>query len=176
MIRLIDYLKCINNGVAIIAGLVLLACVILILIDILLRELHISFGGSEEISGYVMAAISSWGISYALTTKAHVRIDIIRNKRQPLGRAVFDLTALCATSYVAVYAAYYVIPVFEKSFKRNSLANTSLETPLIIPQSIWMAGWLWFAVSSCLLLICALWLMYKKSYQPLNDMIGTETE
>lgn len=176
MLRIIDWLKRINNGVAVAAGLVLLACVLLILIDILLRELGISFGGSEEISGYVMASVSSWGICYALTAKAHVRIDVIRNKGMAAGRSIFDLIALAATSYVAVYSAYYVMPVVEKTLKRNSLSNTSLETPLIIPQSIWMAGWIWFAITSCVLLVCAFWLVVKQKHNQVNDMIGTETE
>ncbi|MEP0071215.1 MAG: TRAP transporter small permease subunit [Marinomonas sp.] len=176
MLRIIDLLKRINNGVAIAAGLVLLACVLLILIDILLREFGISFGGSEEISGYVMASVSSWGVCYALTEKAHVRIDVIRNKGKEAARSIFDLVALAATSYVAVFAAYHVIPVVEKTLKRNSLANTSLETPLIIPQAIWMAGWIWFAVTSCVLLVCALVLVIKQKHSQVNDMIGTETE
>ncbi|MEP3348643.1 MAG: TRAP transporter small permease subunit [Marinomonas sp.] len=176
MLRIIDWLKRINNGVAIAAGLVLLACVLLILIDILLREFGISFGGSEEISGYVMASVSSWGICYALTEKAHVRIDVIRNKGKAATRSIFDLIALAATSYVAVFAAYHVIPVVEKTLKRNSLANTSLETPLIIPQSIWMAGWIWFAITSCVLLVCAFGLMIKQKHDQVNNMIGTETE
>lgn len=176
MLRVVDCLKRINNGVAIAAGLVLLACVLLILIDILLREFGVSFGGSEEISGYVMASVSSWGICYALTVKAHVRIDVIRNKGMAASRSIFDLIALAATSYVAVYAAYYVIPVVGKTFKRNSFSNTSLETPLIIPQSIWMAGWIWFAVTSCVLLVCAFWLVIKQKHNQVNDLIGTETE
>ncbi|QUX90273.1 C4-dicarboxylate ABC transporter permease [Marinomonas sp. A3A] len=176
MMRIIDWLKRINNGVAIAAGLVLLACILLILVDIVLREFGISFGGSEEISGYVMASVSSWGICYALTEKAHVRIDVLRNKSKAVGRSISDLIALCATSFVAIYAAYYVIPVVEKSFKRQSLANTSLETPLIIPQSIWMAGWIWFAVTSCVLLVCATWLVIQRKHDQVDDIIGTGTE
>ncbi|MBJ7536108.1 TRAP transporter small permease subunit [Marinomonas transparens] len=176
MMRIIDYLKRINNGVAIAAGLVLLACILLILVDILLREFGISFGGSEEISGYVMASVSSWGICYALTEKAHVRIDILRNKSKAPGRSIADLIALSATSFVALYAAYYVVPVVEKSFQRQSLANTSLETPLIIPQSIWMAGWIWFAVTSLALLVCAVCLVVQHKYDQVDDIIGTGTE
>ncbi|GAA0826671.1 hypothetical protein GCM10009112_04330 [Marinomonas arenicola] len=176
MLCIIDWLKRINNGVAIAAGLLLLACILLILIDILLREFGISFGGSEEISGYVMASISSWGICYALTEKAHVRIDVIRNKSKAAGRSLSDLVALCATSFVAIYAAYYVIPVVEKTLKRQSLANTSLETPLIIPQFFWMAGWIWFAITSCVLLLCAVYLAVQHKHDQIDDIIGTGTE
>lgn len=176
MLHIVDWLKRINNGVAIVAGLALLACIFLILIDILLRKIGIGFGGSEEISGYVMASVSSWGICYALTEKAHVRIDLLRNKGMAMSRSLFDIFALCSTSFVALYAAYSVIPVVEKTLQRHSLANTALETPLIIPQSIWMAGWIWFAATSCVLLVCVLWLVKQRKHETLDEMIGTGGE
>ena len=156
MTYIIYFLKKINNGIAVTAGLALLACIILIILDIVLREFGISFSGSEEISGYVMAAVASWGICYGLTVKAHVRIDFLREKSNPFIRSLFDLIALAALSYVAVYIAYHAIPVLSKTLKSGALSNTAMEIPLYLPQSIWLAGWIWFAISSSILLIISI--------------------
>ena len=173
MTRIIYILKRINNGVAVTAGLALLACITLILLDIALREIGISFSGSEEIAGYVMAAVTSWGVCYALTAKAHVRIDLLRNKGNAFIRSLFDLIALAALSYVAIYLAYHVLPVLNKTLKSGALSNTSLEIPLYLPQSIWIAGWIWFAVSSSVLLVLAAILVVQGKYVLADDAIGT---
>ncbi|GAB3488901.1 TRAP transporter small permease subunit [Marinomonas epiphytica] len=176
MNRIISILRGINNGVAVIAGLALLACIVIIIVDILLREVGITFSGSEEISGYVMAALASWGISYGLTTKAHVRIDLLREKSQPVVRCLFDLIALFSLSYVAVYVAYRGWSVVEKTLKSGALSNTALEVPLIIPQAIWFSGWLWLALSSSILLLVALVMVLQGKYQQVDESIGTGDE
>ena len=47
--------------------------------------------------------------------------------------------------------------VLGKSLAGNATANTPLETPLWIPQSIWLAGWFWFAAASLVLLCLTVW-------------------
>ncbi|MZI95618.1 TRAP transporter small permease subunit [Vibrio sp. CAIM 722] len=176
MDRLVHYLKRINQGVAVVAGLALLAGVLLICAEIVLRACKVPFTGSDEISGYLMAAISSWGLSYGLLTKAHVRIDILRNQAPKALRAVFDLLAIMSLSYVAIFVATKVETVVAKTGLAHSLANTALATPLIIPQSIWFAGWVWLAISSSILSIYGIYLVCTKQFTKLDDVIGTESE
>ncbi len=73
-------LRRLNRWVAMVIGLVLLACVIFVLLDVGLRKLGTSFGGTDEVSGYVMAIVTSWGMGFALLELAHVRIDIVRGR------------------------------------------------------------------------------------------------
>ena len=93
---LIAAIRRVNRMIALLVGLVLTGCVILIIVDILLREAGISFGGADEISGYVMAGVASWGMSYALTELAHVRIDLIRLRLRRRGKAMLDLLVIIA--------------------------------------------------------------------------------
>ena len=56
-----------NRAVALILGITLLLTVAFILTDVLMRRFGLgSLGGSDEISGYVMAAVASWGLGCAL--------------------------------------------------------------------------------------------------------------
>lgn len=173
---LIARIRRINNLIAIAAGLVLVACVILILSDIVLREVGISFGGAEEISGYVMAGVASWGMSYALTELAHVRIDLIRLRLRQRGRAMLDLIAIVALALTSVVIAVQCWPVLAKTIERGSSANTALETPLWIPQSIWLSGWIWFSVCSCLLVILTLVLLVKGKFEDADALVGARSE
>jgi TRAP-type C4-dicarboxylate transport system permease small subunit len=176
MLKLVHILKQLNEWVARLAGLALLAGIALIIIEIVLREMGFNFSGSEEISGYLMASLSSWGISYALMHRAHVRIDILREKAQKHAaiRSLFDLVAIASVSFVAIYVATKVVAVVEKSANTGALANTALETPLIIPQSIWLAGWLWFAVLSTLLLLIGVVLFAQRRFDDVDSLLGIE--
>lgn len=59
--NLIAAIRRTNRFIALLVGLVLTGSVILIIAEILLREVGVSLGGAEEISGYVMAGVASWG-------------------------------------------------------------------------------------------------------------------
>ncbi|RCK30443.1 TRAP transporter small permease subunit [Thalassospira lucentensis] len=165
-----------NRIIALLVGLVLTGTVILIIAEIVLREVGISLGGAEEISGYVMAGVASWGMSYALTELAHVRIDLIRLRLQTRGRALLDLIAIVALAGVASLVAFQCWPVLEKTIERGSRANTTLETPLWIPQTIWLSGWVWFAVSACVLVILSLVLMMRRDFDQADALVGARSE
>lgn len=165
-----------NRIIALLVGLVLTGTVILIISEILLREVGISLGGAEEISGYVMAGVASWGMSYALTELAHVRIDLVRLRLRQRGKALLDLIAIVALAGVASIVAFQCWPVLEKTIERGSRANTPLETPLWIPQTIWLSGWVWFAVSSCVLVILTLILLMRRDFIAADTLVGARSE
>lgn len=174
--NLIAAIRRINRVVALLVGLVLTGCVALIIAEIVLRELGISLGGSEEISGYVMAGVASWGMSYALTELAHVRIDLIRLRLRRRGKAMLDLLAIVALAAVASVIAVQCWPVLSKTLVRGSTANTPLETPLWIPQTIWFSGWIWFALCSCTLVVLTLILLARRDYDTADMLVGARSE
>lgn len=174
MARIIRWLGRINEGVALVAGLGLLACVALILAEILARRFGAPIGGTDEISGYVMAAVTSWGIGYALTERAHVRIDLLRVRGGPGFSAALDCLALLSLAGVALVTAWHGWNVLEKTLGTGARANTALETPLWIPQAIWWAGWSWFALSAVVLAAGALTLAAKGRFENVGDIAGTE--
>lgn len=176
MNRLLSWLVRMNERIAIAAGILLLVSVVVTLYDIVARAFHMSIGGTDELSGYAMAIATSWGISYALTSMAHVRIDLLRARCASRGQALFDTIAILSLAGVAVVVAYRVWPVLAKTIKFNSTANSTLETPLWIPQSLWLAGWVWFAVSSMIIALSALIYVAKGNFNRVNDIAGMRNE
>ena len=143
------------------------------LADIVLRQMGSSFGGTDEISGYVMAIATSWGMAYTMLELGHMRIDLVRRRPGPLGRALFDIFAMVVTSGVIVLIAVKCWPVLARSIKNGSTANTPLETPLVLVQWPWFLGWAWFAVMACLLSLAALSLILKGRFEASEEAIGT---
>ncbi|WP_163264780.1 TRAP transporter small permease subunit [Chelativorans alearense] len=174
--KTVDALRRLNRLIALIVGVVLALTVVFILVDITLRQFGRSFGGSDEISGYVMAMVASWGLPFALLELAHVRIDLLRLRLATTGRSVLDILAISTTAAVTSVVAWQAWPVLEKTIDRGSRANTPLETPLWIPQAIWFSGWVWFAVVSTVLLFCAIGLIAQRRTASFERSFGTATE
>ncbi|WP_349358120.1 TRAP transporter small permease [Stappia sp.] len=169
-------LRRVNAGLALVLGVVLIVTAGFVILDITLRQFARSLGGSDEISGYVMAGVASWGLSYALTELAHVRIDLVRQRLAAGGRALMDLFSITVLAGTAVIIAVQAWPVLEKTLARGSRANTALETPLWIPQLVWFSGWLWFAVSASLLVVLTAVLVARRDLGTAENLVGAGTD
>lgn len=165
-----------NQQIAILTGLILLVCVGIVLVDIVLRRFGDSFGGTDEISGYVMAIVTSWGMGFALLELGHVRIDVLRGRCASRERAVFDLFSLTVLSSTITLIALKSWPVLERSLNNASRANTPLETPLAWVQTPWFAGWVWFALISWITLTAAIFLVFKGEFKQSETVIGAFSE
>ncbi len=174
--KILETLKAINRGVAGLVGLMLLSCAAFVLLDIVFRQLGSSFGGTDEISGYVMAIATSWGMAYTMLELGHVRIDLLRSRAAPLGRCLFDLFSMTVLSGTIVLIAYKCWPVLERSITNNSTANTPLETPLALVQGPWFAGWLWFAIMACVTTLVALKMILNGEFSKAEAAIGAFAE
>jgi TRAP-type mannitol/chloroaromatic compound transport system permease small subunit len=173
---LLTRLRIINGGVALMIGVLLFACILFVLSDIVLRQLGSSLGGTDEISGYVMAIATSWGMAYTLTELGHVRIDILRSRSAPRTRALFDLFSMLVLAGTISLIAFWSWPVLERSLLNGSRANTPLETPLAWVQLPWFAGWIWFAVVAWLTLCAAIALVMRGELEAADSAIGTYGE
>ena len=169
---ILSLLRRLNHGVAILIGIMLLVCAAVVLADIILRQTGSSFGGTDEISGYVMAIAASWGMGFALLELGHVRIDLLRGRVGQRGRAAFDLFAMAILSATITVIAIQSWPVLSRSLANSSRANTPLETPLALVQAPWFAGWIWFAVVSWLTFVAALLLVLKGEFAQSEAAIG----
>ena len=172
-LELLFSLRRLNRAVAILIGTLLLACAALVLADILLRQAGASFGGTDEITGYVMAIVTSWGMGYTLLELGHVRIDLLRGRVGRLGRSLFDLFSMLILSGTITLIALRSWPVLARSLDNSSRANTPLETPLAWVQAPWFAGWLFFAIVAWLTFLAALLLVLRGEFEQAEAAIGT---
>ena len=174
--RLIETLRRLNRGVALLVGIGLLGMAGFVVLDIVLRQFHASFGGTEELAGYAMALASSWGMAFALLELGHIRIDLLRVRTGAHVRAIFDLFAITVMTGVIVMVAIKCWPVVSRAIENESRANTPLATPLAWVQIPWFAGWLWFAVMSCLVTLAALSLVLKRRGPETEPFVGAFAE
>jgi TRAP-type C4-dicarboxylate transport system permease small subunit len=170
-------LRTVNRWLALLCGIVLLGAVALIMTEVLGRQFPaLRIGGADELSGYVMAAIATWGFSYALVERAHVRIDLIHNRLPVSGRAILDIVALASVLLVAVLVAWHAYDVLGKSLARGSRSNTPLGVPLWMPQVVWFGGWAWMVITSGVLLALTVFLTALRRFELVEQIASIPVE
>ena len=174
--RLLAGLKRLNRWIAVAVGIGLVLAAGFVLLDIALRQVGSSLGGTDEISGYVMAIATAWGMGFALMELAHVRIDLLRVRAGARLRAVFDLGAMFVLSLVVSLIGWHSWPVVSRTIDNGSRANTPLETPLVLVQMPWFLGWVWFALVSWLTLVACLVLVLRGRFDTSETYIGAFNE
>ena len=161
----------IGRAAAIASGWCLMAIAVLTCIEILGRRFFaFSFQGIDELSGYAMAVVSAAGFTYALGTRAHMRITLAFPYLPPVVCSVLNVVALILLAAMAVFCAtrgfaevYASIGVhkgdwFDPSNWRR--ANTPLQTPIWIPQALWFAGLALFAAAATASAVHAIGLLF----------------
>lgn len=135
------------------AGALTLTSVAIITIDVLLRKLAgYGLGGADELAGYAFAISTAWAFSFATLQRAHVRVDVLYHHLPIRVAAFLDWLSLVSLAVFFAFLGRYGFEVVELSFTQSSRANSTLGTPLWIPQAMWWIGILWMCIVLGLLL------------------------
>lgn len=128
-----------------IAGAMMLAAAFLVGFDVLLRKtVLITLGGADELSGYAFAVGTTWALAFTLLRRANVRVDALYERLPVRITCSLDLLALLSLLVFVGYLAWRAVLVLQDSLLFSTRATTPLGTPLWIPQSLWIVGFLLF--------------------------------
>jgi TRAP-type C4-dicarboxylate transport system permease small subunit len=154
---LLEIVDRLSIGMAYVAGAVLLVGSFYITLDVLGRRFAgLSSGATDEFGGYVLAVGGVWALAFALTTGAHVRIDILLPRFPPRFRACLNYLAIAAMAFFAAVVAYYTWKLAIESFAIDARAMSFLRTPLFVPQACLALGFTALAVQAAVLFLVGL--------------------
>lgn len=135
-------------------GAMILFAAFMVTFDVLSRRIFgVTMSGSDEVSGYIFAIATALAMPYALLLRANVRIDAAYNLLSRRVRYGMDLFGLILFTIFTLLVTWRVALTVQVTWENDAHAITPLHTPLIVPQSIWLAGWVLFCI--CLLLVLA---------------------
>jgi TRAP-type C4-dicarboxylate transport system permease small subunit len=161
---------------AIVGGALLLIASIVICIDITLRyTLSWTVGGADELSGYALAIASAWGLSAAVLTRSHIRIDTVYVRVRTRVRAVLDLVSLAAFVFFFSLVTYHAWGVLKQSWVSDSHSLSDIQMPLVVPQSLWVLGLVFFVMVSVLLFARGLRAFVMSDFDGLFALIGSKS-
>lgn len=134
--RALDGLYTLGLGLAAVC-LVAMLCVIVMQMGA--RWMRITFPGSSEYAGYLMAAASFFAFAGALNAGAHIRVGLFLTA---LGKYRFwgELWCLAVALAASAYLARYAVKMVYWSRKLNDVSQGQDATPLWIVQLPVAAG------------------------------------
>ena len=157
-------------------GSTILMSAFLISFDVVMRRFFgVSTWGADELSYYALAISSSWAFGYALLIKAHIRIDLVTARLPGAGKAALHIVALLATGFLALTASQAMLHIFMRSWSRGTSSITTLQTPLWIPQGLFLAGLLFFTLVTILLLLRVIVALAERNFELVERVAGSST-
>jgi TRAP-type C4-dicarboxylate transport system permease small subunit len=160
---------------AYIGGAIFILCSFLIFFDVAARSVFNQTPFySFELTEYGFAVAVAFGYAHTLFTKAHIRIDFLYRHFGARTRLFLDFMALLSLLIVIVVLAWYAVDVVARSIRLDAVSNSSLQMPLAIPQTIWAAGIIWFALACGWLMVRAGYAVITGRAEMASDMLGAE--
>lgn len=173
MERLEHRLKAVSLVLSLAAGWALLALAVWIVVNVVLRKFFsFAFQGVDEYGGYCLAVVATVGFAQAAFDRAHVRIDVVTRLLPLPVRAIFDVVALAALSFMAWTVALRALSVAAASFEIGALATSPLRTPLVAPQGIWAVALFWFCAVLAFQMLHAMVLIVRRDWSGIGARLG----
>lgn len=175
--RCLDVVRWIARAAVIIGGAAILISGFMIAADVIMRRvLGLSTWGADEFSYYALAIASSWAFAHAMLVKAHIRVDMLTMRASWPLRSASNVVALAGMGFLALMACGAILEEVERAWSRGATSITRLATPLWIPQGLWLAGFVFFALTIFLLLLRVIAaLLIERSHEVAELHGGTPT-
>lgn len=161
------------HGAALAAGYASLGLSLLITFEVVARKLfNFSLQGVDEIGGYVLAIGVSFSFAYALLHRAHTRVDVLLTHLPRWLQAPLNALAILMLAAFSAFMLWRAIETLKETLEFGSLASTPLQTPLWMPQGLWVIGLGVFTVLTVLLAGRALKLLVTGQLAALDREYG----
>ena len=159
-----------------VAGWLFVLCALFVTFDVVARKFFgFSSRATVELTGYMLAFGIAWGLADALTTRAHIRVDVIVT-RMPLRLRVWmhalALAFLVTLGFVFTWRGWAVV---HDSWEFGARDSSALTVPLIVPQGLWALGITVFFVVSVLLFVEVLVLLGLRRWTDVDALLGPRT-
>lgn len=123
------------------SSIALIAMVALTSLEVFLRStFNFSLEFTDEVGGYLLAALSFLSLPVALTGNAYHRVEFYMRRLDSRGRALSRFIFNFINLVMIVVLDWQLFRLVARSYGQDDRASTLLGTPLWIPQSFMILG------------------------------------
>jgi len=159
-----------------IGGSALLIAAFGVSIDVILRKLFgITLAGSDELSGYVLAIATTWAFALVLRKKGNVRIDVLYRLMPEKVRLALDVISFLALGGFLFVMARSAFILAWNTTRDGAISVTPLQTPLAIPQILWVLGFLITLLMWLVIFFRTVDSLRKKDWRTSFELIGSDS-
>lgn len=128
---------------SVMGGAALMLMTLMIIVDIFLRTfLNQSLGFVEEVTGYLVVAITFFGVSITFRENALFRVSFLYDKIPSGLKSIIDSVYLIISIIFCCTMLWFTSLLVWSSFVRGKIAATELQTPIYLPQILIPLGFL----------------------------------
>lgn len=143
-------------------GLVFLGLAVVVTVETVMRKLfNVSLQGADELGGYALAVGATLAFSLALLGRAHIRVDVFHDRLPGALRLALNWLSAVSLAALALLMAYLAWFVIQDSRAYQSVAQTPWATPLVYPQTAWLAGLIVFGAVALFSALRVSWLLLR---------------
>jgi TRAP-type C4-dicarboxylate transport system permease small subunit len=174
--KLLDGATFASRVAAWLGGAMLLFAAFMTTAEVFLRKFfNFSFGGADEISGYMFAISTAFAFGFTLLQRGNVRIDALYINLPGTVRHLLDVFALLMLGGFLGLMTWRAFLVWHNSWISDSVSITPMVTPLDIPQGFWAAGLIFTMVVFTILLLRVIVALVHWDRPTLNRLIGARS-
>lgn len=144
MRRFLDLVYLVSGALS---AIFLCAILVIIVAQMVTRAAGISFPGSTDYAGYMMAAASFMAFAYTLNKGGHVRVSILLGRLHGRSRYMAELLCHAMGAVFTCVLAWYAVTMVYWSYVLGDVSQGQDASPLWIVQSP-------VAVGSVILALC----------------------
>src|SRR6266700_3293758 len=158
------------------AGWLFVVCSLFVSFDVLARKFfNVSSRATVELTGYMLAFGIAWGLCDALTTRAHIRVDVLVTKMPLRLRAFMHALALAFLALLAFFFVWRGWAVVHDSWEFGAHDSSALTIPLVVPQALWAFGITVFFALTVIMLAEVVILLTLGRRAEVDRMLGPRT-
>lgn len=158
-------------------GLAFLGLSFFVTADVIARKFFgFSFEGADELGGYIVAAGAGLSFVIGLAQRANMRIDVLYARLPVAAKAVLDWLSLASLTAMAGLLFWLGWQMLADSISYRSTAPTPWATPLVWPQSVWLASLGLFLLICIIGLLNASRLLLPGRMKELNARFGSSVD
>lgn len=101
-----------------------------------------------EYTIYMIAGAAYFSAAYVLREQGHIRVDLLVSRLSPRTKGILESVTLLWSAVISAAIAWSAFRLVQRSVILKNVSNTVLETPLWIPQSPLLAGFVLLTIQA----------------------------
>lgn len=174
--RLLQYAGKASQVFVWVGGAALIFASMMTTVDVFLRKIfNWSFGGADEIAGYIFAGSTAFAFAFTMLHRANVRIDALYLVFPRPVRLFLDILGFSILGFFLSLITLRAHSVWWGSVENSSVSITPLVTPLAVPQGVWFFGLCFFIVVFTLMVLRLIMAIFQGDWWKVTELIGARS-
>jgi TRAP-type C4-dicarboxylate transport system permease small subunit len=140
-------LDAVYKASGVLAGVFLVAICVIVVAQIVARQLETIIPSADQFAGFCLAATSFLGLAYSFRSGSHIRVTLFTQALRGVAARVFVVLALAVAAMISGILAWETIGMVVQNATRGEVTSGLVPVPLWIPQVGMALGVTLFAIA-----------------------------